>query len=128
MPNQCVHCSKIYSDGAQEILSGCSKCGSRFFFYMSEEKLNKMKSQKVEEIQLTPSEKKQIEHDVRDIARIDDDETPIVLDFETVKVIKPGKYILDIANLFNKERTLVYKLEDGKYIIDLASQTLRLKN
>jgi len=34
-------------------------------------------------------------------------------------VLKPGKYLLDIQNLFSKERPLVYKLEDGKYIVDL---------
>ncbi|MCH7568571.1 MAG: hypothetical protein IIA87_04070 [Nanoarchaeota archaeon] len=122
MPNQCVHCSKAYDDGAEEILKGCSECGSRFFFYLSEEKLKKLQENKEKTVELTYSEKKQIERDVRDIAGIEDEEAPIVLDFESVKIIKPGKYILDIANLFSKERPLVYKLEDGKYIIDLASQ------
>ena len=122
MPHKCVHCSEIYADGAEEILKGCSKCGSRFFFYISAEKLKKIQENKEEEINLTPTEKKQIEEDVRDIAGIQDEEAPIILDFESVKIIKPGKYILDIANLFSKERPLVYKLEDGKYIIDLAAQ------
>ena len=121
MPHQCVHCSEIYGDGATEILKGCSKCNSRFFFYLSKEKIAKMKENK-EDINLTKSEKKQIEQDVRDIAGIEDLDAPVVLDFESVKIIKPGKYVLDIPNLFSKERPLVYKLEDGKYIIDLASQ------
>lgn len=122
MPNKCVHCSKIYDDGAEEILKGCSECGSRFFFYLSKEKLEKMKEDKEEEIYLTGSEKQQIEKDVRDIAGIEDDDAPVVLDFESVKILKPGKYVLDITNLFTKERPLIYKLEDGKYIVDLASQ------
>lgn len=123
MPNKCVHCSEIYGDGAEEVLKGCSKCGSRFFFYLSEERLKKIQEKDEEEVKLTKSEKEQIEHDVREIVGAkEDDESPIVLDFETVKIIKPGKYVLDIANLFNKERPLVYKLEDGKYIVDLASQ------
>ncbi|MBS3084037.1 hypothetical protein J4423_04495 [Candidatus Pacearchaeota archaeon] len=91
MPNRCIHCSETYSDGAPETLSGCSKCGSRFFFFLSEEKLMQIKKEKV------------------------------ILDFETVKVTSPGKYLLDIPNLFNKERPLVYKLEDGKYVIDLST-------
>jgi uncharacterized protein len=128
MPNQCVHCNEIYDDGAEEILKGCSKCSSRFFFYLSEEKLEQIKGSKEEFIEnLTTSEKKQIESDVRDIAGIQDEVSPIILDFETVKIIKPGKYVLDIANLFSKERPLVYKLEDGKYIIDLAAQVEALK-
>ena len=123
MPHQCVHCSEIYDEGAAEILKGCSKCNSRFFFYLSKEKIAKMKENK-EDINLTKSEKKQIEQDVRDIAGIEDIDAPVVLDFESVKIIKPGKYVLDIHNLFSKERPLVYKLEDGKYIIDLSLQKI----
>jgi|TARA_Y100000031_G_scaffold156373_1_gene210649 predicted nucleic acid-binding Zn-ribbon protein len=81
-----------------------------------------MKEKKEENLNLTKTEKKQIEQDVRDIAGITDLEAPVVLDFESVKITKPGKYVLDIPNLFSKERPLVYKLEDGKYIIDIASQ------
>ncbi len=122
MPHQCVHCSEIYDDGASEILKGCSKCNSRFFFYLSKEKIAKMEKEKEENLNLTKTEKKQIEQDVRDIAGITDLEAPVVLDFESVKITKPGKYVLDIPNLFSKERPLVYKLEDGKYIIDISLQ------
>jgi len=123
MPNQCVHCSEIYDEGSEEILKGCSKCGGRFFFYISKEKMDKITQKADESLNtLTTEEKNQIEHDVRDIAGIEDEETPIILDFETIRIVKPGKYLLDITNLFSKERPLVYKLEDGKYIIDLTSQ------
>lgn len=127
MPNQCVHCSEIYDDGDEAVLKGCRKCSSKFFFYLSSEKLEKINENKEEIVELTKSEKIQIEQDVRDIAGIEDDETPIILDFESVRIIKPGKYVLDIANLFSKERPLVYKIEDGKYIIDLASQLGNIK-
>ena len=122
MPNRCVHCSKVYDDAAKELLEGCSECGGRFFFYMTEEKLKKIQEKEEDIVDLTSSEKKQIERDVRDIARIEDEEAPIILDFESVRIIKPGKYVLDITNLFTKERPLIYKLEEGKYIIDLAEQ------
>lgn len=46
---------------------------------------------------------------------------PVILDLESVRVLKPGKYELDIVNLFSKKRPLIYKLEEGKYVIDLAS-------
>ena len=82
---------------------------------------------KSEEIELKDTDKKQIESDVREIAGIEDINSPVVLDFESVKITKPGKYLLDISNLFSKERPLVYKLEDGKYVIDLVS-TFNSKN
>jgi predicted nucleic acid-binding Zn-ribbon protein len=128
MPNQCVHCSEKYNDGAEEILKGCSKCGSRFFFYVSQEKYEKLKNSQNEIVDnLSVFEKKQIEQDVREIAGIEDEDAPVVLDFESVKILKPGKYVLDIVNLFNSDRPLVYKLEEGKYIIDLAAQINSLK-
>ncbi len=126
MPNQCVHCSEIYLDGSEEVLKGCSSCGSRFFFYMSQEKMERVRNSKEEGVNLSAAEKKQVEEDVRDIVGVDkDDDVPIVMDFESIKVLKPGKYILDIGNLFSKERPLVYKLEDGKYIVDLVASLER---
>jgi len=50
------------------------------------------------------------------------EEAPVFLDFESVKVIRPGKYRVDLGNLFSTDKPRVYKLEDGKYIIDLTSQ------
>ena len=55
------------------------------------------------------------------MAGIVDEETPIILDLESIRATGPGKFEIDIVNLFNKKRPLIYKLEEGKYIIDLAS-------
>lgn len=142
MPNQCIHCSEVYPDGAKQALEGCTKCGSRFFFFMSNEKYNKILSARASKEQIKPDEvqennqqsetisildeltsedKKNIEQDVREIMGVEDIDAPVILDLETVKITSPGKYLLDIPNLFSKKRPLVYKLEDGKYVIDLAS-------
>lgn len=122
MPHQCIHCSSVYPDASPEILKGCSKCNSKFFFYITEEKLKKIKEH-APAIELTTTDKKQIEDDVRDIIGITaEEDTPIIMDFESIKVIKPGKYVIDLNNLFTRERPLIYTLEEGKYIIDLTSQ------
>ncbi len=71
--------------------------------------------------ELSSEDKKHMEQDVREIMGIEEIDAPVILDLETVKVTSPGKYLLDIPNLFSKERPLVYKLEDGKYVIDLSS-------
>jgi len=55
------------------------------------------------------------------------EEAPIVLDLESIKIRKPGKFELDLVNLFNKKQPLVYKLEEGKYVIDLAESFIREK-
>ncbi len=55
------------------------------------------------------------------MAGITEEDMPVILDIESVRAVGAGKYEIDIVNLFNKKRPLIYKLEEGKYIIDLAS-------
>lgn len=119
MPHQCVKCSRIIPAGSREILEGCSNCSSKFFFYIREEQLEKVKQNP---IKLPDQERKAIEKDVREVAGIEDEDQPVVLDLESVRSVGAGKYEIDLVNLFNNERPLIYKLNEGKYIIDLASK------
>jgi predicted nucleic acid-binding Zn-ribbon protein len=118
MPHQCVHCGKIYPIGSKELLEGCGECKSHFFFYLREDQVKKAQEKPIE---LEPAEKKQIEKDIREMAGIIDEKAPVVLDLESIRVTSPGKFEIDIVNLFNQKRPLIYKLEEGKYIIDLSS-------
>tara|TARA_Y100000310_G_scaffold24394_1_gene23436 strand:- start:6049 stop:6435 length:387 start_codon:yes stop_codon:yes gene_type:complete len=117
MAHQCVKCSKIIPIGSKEIIEGCSNCKGHFFFYIREEQLEKLKEKPIE---IPKEEKKKIEKDIRDMAGIIDENAPVILDIESVRVLSDGKFELDIVNLFNKKKPLVYKLEEGKYIIDLS--------
>jgi len=115
MPHQCVRCGKLYEDAAKELLKGCV-CGARLFFYIKKEKLKEIQEKTVN---LTEKEKEQIEKDVFDLigSEVDKDQ-PIVLDLESVRVLEPGKYELDLVHLFKKD-PIVIKLGEGKYMIDL---------
>ncbi|MFH1212065.1 MAG: Zn-ribbon containing protein [Candidatus Woesearchaeota archaeon] len=115
MPHQCVSCGTLYDDGSKEILKGC-KCGGKLFFFIKKEKLAQVQA----EIQkLSQNEKEQIQEDVYDIIGSQiDTEKPVVLEFESIKILQPGKYELDLVKLF-KNQPLVFKLEEGKYMIDL---------
>jgi len=93
MPHHCVRCSRMIPSGSREILEGCKECGSHFFFYIREDQL----------------------------VGITDEQAPVILDVESIRVTGEGKFELDIAKIFRKDRPLIYKLEEGKYIIDLAS-------
>lgn len=75
-------------------------------------------------VDIPVKEKKKIEKDIREIVGITDEQVPVILDIESIRVTGEGKFELDIVKLFSKERPLIYKLEEGKYIIDLSS-TLR---
>ena len=118
MPHQCVRCNIMYSDGASEILKGCS-CGSRLFFYVKKERIEEAK---VMTTNFTDEQKKQIEHDVLDIIGDKRDrEKPVILDLESIRVIEPGKFELDLVHLFKEDDPLIYKLDEGKYVIDIQS-------
>jgi len=122
MPHRCVRCGEMYEDGSEQILKGCS-CGAKLFFYVKQKAL-----EEAEEIieNLTEKDKKQIETDVYDIIGVKaEEEKPIVLDLESIKIKKPGKFELDLVNLFNKDHPLVYKLDEGKYVIDIAESFMR---
>jgi hypothetical protein len=118
MPHQCTKCSRIIPVGSKELLDGCASCKSHFFFYIRDEKYEFLKNQIIE---IPEKELETIEKDIREMAGIIDDDSPVILDIESIRAIGPGKYEIDVVNLFNKERPLIYKIEEGKYIIDLAS-------
>jgi|TARA_Y100000310_G_scaffold93932_1_gene91519 predicted nucleic acid-binding Zn-ribbon protein len=126
MPHQCVRCNSFYEDGAQELLKGCN-CGGRLFFFIKKEKLEDMKKIS-EESNLTSKEKEQIEQDVFDLVGSEIDKNqPVILDLEAIRVLRPGKYELDLVHLFKGE-PLIFKVEDGKYMIDLVQSFERFKN
>ena len=115
MPHQCVRCGTLYDDGDDTILKGCH-CGGKLFFFIKKDKLKQIQEVTAD---LTTKEKEQIEKDVFDIVGSDIDHSdPVVLDLESIRVLKPGKYELDLVHLFKKE-PLIFKLDEGKYMIDL---------
>ena len=117
MPHQCVRCNTFYENGSKEILSGCS-CGSRLFFFVKKEALEK--AQEITQ-ELSAKDKKQIEKDVYDLMDMKpDDDRPVILDFEAIRIAEPGKFELDLVRLFDKKQPMIYKLGDGKYVIDVA--------
>ena len=120
MPHQCVKCGKIYENAAPELLKGCS-CGSHYFFFFKEED----KAIKKQAEQLTRDEREEIVKDINEIVG-PEIERPIILDLESIRVQKPGKFEIDLVGLF-KRRPIIYKVEEGKYIIDIAS-TFQIKS
>jgi predicted nucleic acid-binding Zn-ribbon protein len=72
-------------------------------------------------IEIPVEDRKNVEKEIREMAGIIDEEIPVILDIESVRVTGSGKFEIDIVNLFNKKRPLIYKVEEGKYIIDLSS-------
>ena len=114
----------MHGDASSAILQGCTQCGSKLFFFVKQEHLEVAKKRTFD---LTSKEKEQIEKDVYDIigGEIDKD-LPVVLDVESINILKPGKYELDLVNLFKRKHPLIYKLDEGKYVVDLIESFKKL--
>lgn len=91
MPHRCTECGKEYPDGDVKILQGC-ECGNNKFLYIP-----KKKGREVEEI------KEQFEK------------------IESVRIIAPGTYEINIEKLLEGEGVIIALQEDGKYAIHLPS-------
>ena len=117
MAHQCVKCSRIIPAGNRELLEGCAECHGHFFFYIRDEQLEEIKKNP---INIPENEKTRVEKDIRELAGIIKEDAPVILDIESVRVLKPGKYELNLVDLFKGE-PIVYKYGNGKYMIDLAS-------
>jgi len=80
-----------------------------------------------DESRLSEKDKEQIEKDVFDlVGQKHDPDAPVVLDIESIKIIKPGKYELDLVHLF-KGDPLIFKLGEGKYMIDVVQSFKKSK-
>ena len=125
MPHQCVRCNTFYDDGSEEILKGCP-CGGRLFFYVRKEKLEQSKKI-LEDIKLSEEDKQQVEKDVFELVGTNPEkEDPVILDLESIRVVKPGKYEIDLVHLF-KGDPIIFKLQEGKYMIDLVETFKRAR-
>jgi predicted nucleic acid-binding Zn-ribbon protein len=120
MSHQCVHCGKIYPAGSKDLLEGCRECGSHFFFFINDQQLARIKEKQLEE-PIILENRKEVEKEIRELAGITELDTPVILDIESVRVSGDGKFEIDLVNVFNKKRPLIYKVEEGKYIIDLST-------
>ena len=125
MPNKCTRCGKIHADDSPCLVTGCDVCGSKFFFYIRQEAIEKADRELKD---LKPKEIDEIERDIRDIIprEVDRDET-VVLDLEAIRVIKPGKYRIDVSNLFT-QRPIVIRVGPGRYELDLTTLMTKFRD
>jgi len=116
MPHRCVRCGAVYEDGSETLLKGCS-CGGHFFFFFKQEHLEEINKELAD---LSKKDVDEIEKDVRGIIGVEIDDKPVILDFESIRVVKPGKFEIDLTSLF-KRKPIIYKMEEGRYVIDIES-------
>ena len=123
MPNKCTVCGKMHPDDAPYLMEGCDECGSKFFFYVRDREVEKAE----EDIRkLSTKEIKEIEEDIRDIMGKKAEDKSVILDVEAIRVLKPGKYQIDVTTLFN-QIPIVIRVGSGRYELDLSTIMARMR-
>ena len=118
MPHKCTKCGREYPDGSTEILKGCGSCGGKKFLYIKEAEIHKdvLEEKSIEEIAeeskeevlevVAPKKKKEVEMFDR---------------VETIRILSPGSYELNIEKMAQSDERIVSVGNEGSYIIDLMS-------
>lgn len=101
MPNKCRKCGFIFCDDIN-ILKGCPFCDSKNFIYLNKNTNYTKIENKIKNINLEINNKYE-------------------KDIETIKIINPGSYELNLDHIFKKKDIVIELKEEGKYAIDLSS-------
>jgi predicted nucleic acid-binding Zn-ribbon protein len=147
MPHKCTRCESIFEDGAPVILSGCPSCGWNKFLYVKEEELEGAKSGAGEAdeetghhavIDESSGHEEEGRPAVKIIREIDEiigpekkDSTPSEDEgerVESVRILGPGSYELNLESLFDRKEIVMAIKEDGTYALHLSSMFKRDKD
>ncbi len=119
MPHKCTKCGRIYPDGDKRILKGC-ECGNNRFIYVPKEKKLKetegIKEVKGGPLKVKAGREKEVEKRVIDVESV-----------ESVRILSPGTYEINLEKIFSREEIIIALQEDGRYAIHLPSLVGKLE-
>jgi uncharacterized protein len=117
MPHKCVQCGRDYKDASPVILRGCESCGGRKFLYVGESDRNKdiMLEQSAEALA------KETPDQVLEVNSRPDEKTDCQNRVESIRIIAPGTYELNIEKLADSDERVVGIGSEGNYLLDLHS-------
>lgn len=117
MPHKCVKCGREFEDGSTQILKGCPSCNGKKFLYVKEEERH---ADVLEEkgLETLIEEKKEI---ILEVKHIPLKETEFYNRIETIRILGPGKYELNIEKLAKSDEMIYGIGKEGKYIVDISS-------
>jgi predicted nucleic acid-binding Zn-ribbon protein len=117
MPHKCTKCGREFKDGSTEILKGCPSCGGKKFLYVREAEQHEdvLEEKDMEKI---AEEKEEELLEVRTEPRRGVD---LYDRIESIRVINPGSYELNIEKLAESDEVVVRLGDDERYMVDILS-------
>jgi predicted nucleic acid-binding Zn-ribbon protein len=127
MPHKCTRCESVFKDGAAIILNGCPKCGWNKFLYVKDaddrsetgikEAVPPAASRFIKEVDEilgnTQPESKE--------AKVEPKPDEIGERVESVRIVSPGSYELNLESLLERDEIVMALKEDGTYLVHLPS-------
>jgi uncharacterized protein len=115
MVHTCAKCGKVYPDSSAEILMGCSECGGKKFYFerpgaKKKKDFDEGKTPDLTAIPLTPARKEPEEEDRG--SRV-----------ESIRILAPGTYELNIEKMARSDDRVVGLGREGSYAVDLLSMS-----
>lgn len=150
MPHQCTACGRTFADGSKQMLAGCPNCGGNKFQFLpgdstatgpdtvdndileapteptvEDHAQATARSAVVTEDELPESTREEpppgedvVEEDTPDLSEL---RKELNDQFESIKILQPGEYELNLMELYDRDEYIVALEEDGRYVIDVPS-------
>ena len=130
MPHKCTRCEGIFKDGAAIILNGCPKCGWNKFLYVKDaaephseirikEAIPPAASRFIKEVDEILGNKV-AEHESKE-TKAEPKPDEIGERVESVRIVSPGSYELNLESLLERDEIVMALKEDGTYLVHLPS-------
>ncbi len=137
MPHKCTRCGGIFRDGAAIILNGCPKCGWNKFLYVRDEAtmpawpvektsnaISPAATQFIKEVDELMGNK-QVQAEPEE-SRVEKKKEDVKIEeigdrVESVRILSPGSYELNLDSIMKRDEIVMALKEDGTYIVHLPS-------
>jgi predicted nucleic acid-binding Zn-ribbon protein len=134
MPHKCTRCESIFKDGVAIILNGCPNCGWNKFLYVRDEKTVSRGETTKEKGMISQEASKFIKEVDELIGKRNDPVQPEIRELkekprseeigdrvESVKILSPGQYELNLESILKRDEIVMALKEDGTYFVHLPS-------
>jgi predicted nucleic acid-binding Zn-ribbon protein len=117
MPHKCVKCGREYPNASSEMINGCESCGGKKFLYIRDEDRNR----DVIEDRSIQSIAQENHEEVIEIKKDDSSPDDVFNRVESIRIVEPGTYELNIEKLAKSDDRVVGLGKGGSYAVDLLS-------
>jgi len=123
MAHKCTKCGREFEDGSTQILRGCPSCAGKKFLYVRESERHKdvLEEKPLAEIIL------ERRNDTLEIQDKPPKEVEIYDRVESIRILGPGSYELNIEKLAKSDEVVVGLGKEGQYVVDLPSMAKSIR-